>query len=240
MKMNVLLIVCGVVLLAFAFKFFAMGKIKGNSEITKKVFTITDYKEIMLEGNPQVIYEQEKSGLPHLEIEIDKNLVDLLDIKSGDGVLIIGNKKGFLPTKYIIRTGSTDLETVKAKGSLTMKLLGTLNTDKLNLSLTGNGEVACDNISCTLLTSNVSGKGTIMIKGKALRVENIISGNGIIDQFGMKAENVSCKISGNGNINVNVEQNLYVKILGGGNVTYVGNPKIQQSISGSGKLIKSH
>jgi len=121
-----------------------------------------------------------------------------------------------------------------------MKIAGKLQAESLSLALTGKGEIAGDSVYCQSITSKVSGKGRITIKGKTTETKNSIIGNGTIDQIEMQAKSASCKITGSGNIYVYATESLNVNITGSGNVTYKGNPKISQSITGSGKIINDN
>jgi hypothetical protein len=66
-----------------------------------------------------------------------------------------------------------------------------------------------------------------------------ISGSGDADFRNLKAENSDIHIAGSGNVWVFASLKLDVRVAGGGDVHYYGNPTdIKQKIAGSGNLIK--
>ena len=65
-----------------------------------------------------------------------------------------------------------------------------------------------------------------------------VSGSGRYEAAGLRSEKVNAEISGSGEVVVTVSGELIVDISGSGTVTYSGDPAVDESISGSGKLIK--
>jgi len=63
-----------------------------------------------------------------------------------------------------------------------------------------------------------------------------ISGSGDIKGYAMICQNNEATISGSGEIETNVVDNLIARISGSGNINYIGYPSVQTHISGSGNV----
>ena len=63
-----------------------------------------------------------------------------------------------------------------------------------------------------------------------------VSGRGKVTAGQLQVGNAHVSISGVGNADLWVTDNLRVDISGAGHVTYAGQPKIRQSISGLGSV----
>ena len=130
------------------------------------------------------------------------------------------------------------LEGVKQSGS------GIISTDyfvadNFNVVISGSGiiETAVD---ANTVDTNISGSGNLFISGNALHGEFTISGSGKVEAYDLDLRDCSAKISGSGNIWVNVERFLLASISGSGNVFYIGNPDIEMHVSGSGSVIHEY
>ena len=64
-----------------------------------------------------------------------------------------------------------------------------------------------------------------------------ISGSGAVKAYDLELDECHAKISGSGDMYVNVHDLLDVIISGSGSVYYIGYPEIHTNISGSGKVI---
>lgn len=211
--------------------------VRGNGTVGKNKVEISDYSKLYLSGNPTIIYEQKENEAPYLDVEIDENLYPLLNIENEDGVLDIWTNENIRPTKYNIYTNSKSLESFKGSGSVKIHFKDTLRTPNLKISLSGSGNVLGDYIDCGALSTSVSGSANIKLAGSASEIDSHISGSGKVDALGMPAKKVKCSVSGSGHFFVDVEEQLQVRISGSGNVRYKGNPNIDRSVSGSGKII---
>jgi hypothetical protein len=93
-----------------------------------------------------------------------------------------------------------------------------LETDAVDLSLTGSGNVDISD-------------------GRAKTQSLSISGSGTIGAYGLKSDECVASINGSGDIHVTVSQLLEGLIAGSGSIIYQGDPQIKQAgISGSGRI----
>lgn len=106
------------------------------------------------------------------------------------------------------------------------------------VSLNGSGSVTVNSgFEQDNFKADLNGSGNINVKGnKYYVIDADVNGSGDIDAETSIAEESYCRVSGSGNIYVNVNKYLDVNISGSGNVYYKGNPKVKTNISGSGDV----
>ncbi|MDR2410952.1 MAG: DUF2807 domain-containing protein [Bacteroidales bacterium] len=132
--------------------------------------------------------------------------------------------------------GKSDMCKVSVSGSGGVSLKGDINT--CNVSIAGSGESFFNGKSDTCKVS-VSGSGGVSLKGDINTCNVSITGSGEIGSYNCSVKDLSCRISGSGNVELHVENTISCSIAGSGSLKYTGNPLItRQSISGSGKIIQ--
>jgi hypothetical protein len=86
---------------------------------------------------------------------------------------------------------------------------------------------------------NVSGSGKISANGTAKAVYAGISGSGKVLASNLETEKCEVRITGSGDVEVNVKNDLDASITGSGSVNYKGNPShINSHATGSGHVRK--
>lgn len=184
----------------------------------------------IINGDEQeVVIIAEENLLQYIETFASNNQLSI-DIKG------MHNIKNRLPMEVYITT--PNLESIKQSGS------GIITTnyftpDHLDISISGSGLIstAVDAIEIEAL---ISGSGKLELSGVAKVAQFTISGSGKIDAYNLTLRDCEAKISGSGNISVNVERYLNASISGSGNLYYFGTPDIETHISGSGKVIQEN
>lgn len=113
------------------------------------------------------------------------------------------------------------LEQIRTSGSAGFELFGIFpQQENFRVYISGSGNV---NVSGELASTNLHGE----IAG---------SGNANLEKIASKKSEL--EISGSGNFRTRTEETLKVKINGSGNVYYFGNPVLESSLIGAGKLVK--
>ncbi len=111
------------------------------------------------------------------------------------------------------------------------------NFDQLVVSLSGSGNIDLD-ATATEIRTDITGSGRIRLYGAAEYERVRISGSGNYKGYGMEVNFADVSISGSGNAEVSVADELDVDIQGSGNVFYYGDPEVRAIVSGSGKVIQ--
>ena len=137
-----------------------------------------------------------------------------------------------------------DISTVSAicaRANSVLTAQGSIESEIIELNLTGDGEITIEDLFANKIDANVSGLGNINIGGKKTIKELIINidGSGNVNAYSLPVEKIKVNISGSGSCRINPVSILDVRISGSGNVYYTGEPKINSNISGSGEVIQN-
>ncbi len=104
----------------------------------------------------------------------------------------------------------------------------TVNTSK---------EILANIVIPTVSHVSITGAGDFNLAGEKQEVLDIhITGAGDVSAFEMEVKDCTIRISGVGNCEVNVSDNLDVIVSGVGNVYYMGEPALSSEISGVGNV----
>lgn len=113
----------------------------------------------------------------------------------------------------------------------------TLTGTKLRVFQSGAHGVDLD-LNYEQISVEMSGVGSIYLRGKTQKADLEMSGTGSIDAYDLTIQDAECGVSGLGSISCFVENNLYAKVSGLGSVKYKGEPKyFKKSVSGLGKVV---
>ncbi len=150
------------------------------------------------------------------------NLLNILDVRVDGDVLklkynsnYINIRNGNLVAKIIVPV----INKATIHGSRQILIAGFINGDSLNAKIHG---------SANIRVSNSSFQSALLE----------IYGSGDIDAQGLQAKQVEVKVHGSGNTSVSVTERMKASIFGSGNVYYWGNPAIETTQNGSGRIIK--
>lgn len=138
---------------------------------------------------------------------------------SGSGDLLLSGTADKL--KYTI-SGSAKIDTASITAS------------DVNVIISGSGTAiltAQKTVNCT-----VSGSGSLKMAGAVDTLDVSVSGSGKVDASALVANKAKLIITGSGNANVNVKDDLDITVTGSGHIKYIGTPKLTQRITGSGTI----
>ncbi len=185
---------------------------------------IIDDMQTVLNGNSLKIYNKHclKNHEP-IKIYITTPSLDGIDL-SGSGNLIVSSK---------IEAADFDLS---VSGSGDIELQDSLFSNSVTTTISGSGSMKLIAV-CNSLTGKISGSGNFSVTGNTSLEKFTISGSGNIHAFDFFSHTSEVAISGSGNVEINVSDNLDVTVSGSGDVYYKGNPTINTHMSGSGNLI---
>jgi hypothetical protein len=153
-------------------------------------------------------------------VHTDSNIADFVKTESRGGTLHIGLERGsFSPTQMIL-----DVYAPAPAG----------------ISISGSGSFSCeDAIQSKTFSVRVSGSGNINLKGESEQADIVISGSGKVRGDDFRIARADIRVSGSGDIDVFVTEELRSRISGSGTIRYSGNPqRVDSSVSGSGRIVK--
>lgn len=215
------------------------NSIRGDRNVVSKEFEVSDYSKIHLATSGNVIYTQNENLPSRLHMEIDSNLVDFIDVKNQDGYLCIFNKEGvnLRPSKFIIYANSKTIEGIKLSGAGKFEAKELLTAQKMNITLSGAGNIQLKKLIAESTDIRLSGAGDINLEGKTTYASMRLSGAGNLNAPLFITKNLNSQLSGVGSISIHVTDSLTASLSGVGSVEYSGNPSyISNRSSGVGSI----
>lgn len=113
---------------------------------------------------------------------------------------------------------------------------GRYEGETFSLVVSGSGSLRTS-VDADWIEAVLSGSGNLFVSGQALDASLIVSGSGRMNAWDLAVRNCDAKISGSGDVWVDVEEYLKAVISGSGNVFYSGTPVVETVVSGSGGVI---
>ena len=228
--------------------------INGNSQVTTETRNLVSFNKVENDGTFNIYIshdsvftakvEAESNLIPHIRTRVNGNT---LEIDTRENLRNNYPMKVYVTTPIIqgaylngsgtVMLDSLDTENLEVELSGSGSMSGTVSSTSLLTRISGSGNINLDVVtnSCT---SRISGSGDIELVGESLSGDFSISGSGNIKTTNFVQNECIAKISGSGNMYLNIIDYLDVTISGSGNVYYVGNPQVNITITGSGSVIK--
>jgi len=212
-------------------------KIVGNSTVTTKTVTTSDYDVINVAGSMDVKLEKGTEGT--IVVSTDENLHNYLIIESENGTLTIKIKNQVtLKTKKGIKitVPFKDISKLSLSGSGDVLSKDVINSNSFEVSLSGSGDINLD-LDANNIDAKLTGSGDLELSGKTQYFEIKVSGSGNFKGSSLSSQNTQVYISGSGDAKVNATKSLKARVNGSGDIRYSGNPEISDTkVMGSGSI----
>ena len=190
--------------------------VRGSGNVITESRDVSGFNEIALFGSGTVRVGVD--GTESLIIEAEDNIMPLLTSEVHDGRLELSVESSISPTTDIIYTVSA------------LALEG--------VAISGSGEVTATGIAVDSFDVEISGSGRVEPTGTADTLVVGISGSGRYLGEDLEASVGTVRVSGSGEAVVNVTDDLDVDVSGSGGVQYIGDPRVAESIAGSGDITR--
>ncbi|MFZ5948028.1 MAG: head GIN domain-containing protein [Stygiobacter sp.] len=189
--------------------------VRGNGKLKTQTRNIENFDRLEVGGVFSVKVEIGKEA--SLKIQAEENLLPLIKTNVVDGTLIIETKKGLNPRREIkILITTPDLNYVEVSGANSLQIF---------------------NIDEDVFEVNLSGAGSIYLKGKVEKLYADLSGAGSIDSKDLIANVVEISVSGAASADVFAKERINASVSGVGSINYYGNPQyVKTNISGVGSI----
>lgn len=202
---------------------------------------VAGFDGIASSGNVDVILKMGSKESLRLEGDADQ-IADLITEVSGKTLNIrpktkLYNGDKYKNTKVIAYVTFKYLNRVILSGSGEMRVESPINSDKFLTTLSGSGKIRV-NASVHSFIGVISGSGTVTITGETEDANITLSGSGKFAGKDFAIENLSAQVSGSGRIETKVSDNLKAVLSGSGSIYYSGNPRIDKTSIGSGRIRK--
>jgi hypothetical protein len=215
-------------------------RIRGNGVIKTEERAVSSFKNVEVSGAINVYVSQGESKT--VKLEGDENLLQYIEVEQEGDELKVRERPGFnlKPSSDLrIYVTATVYNHIKVSGACDIIGQGKINNaEDLELHASGASHIKME-VDAPKITSEVSGSGTIDLKGQTKDVDLEISGAGRMHCFDMLSENTKVRISGAGSAEVYASVNLEAHVSGAGSVSYKGNAtSVSQHVSGAGSVSK--
>jgi hypothetical protein len=131
--------------------------------------------------------------------------------------------------------GLTELNALTVNGSGTIEAPG-LSVSRLRASVAGSGDIRVPHLTAEELETTASGSGTVEASGTATRLTLTKNGSGGFKGRDLAVRDARVTSQGSGDAAVRVSDSLDVELTGSGSVRYLGSPRVQSKVTGSGKV----
>jgi hypothetical protein len=194
------------------------NSIEGNGNIKNEVRNTGQFNSVDVSGSFKV--EAKAGEKQKVEIIADENIIPYIETKVESNKLIIDFK---------------DNTAINSKNDIKVQITNpALNA----LDISGSVDARVSNLKNDTFSVAVSGAGNVTLKGETKKLEMETSGSSQVEAGELSSGNVRISSSGSSDVSVNARDTLDLDVAGSGKISYSGNPKITQNISGSAEVIK--
>ncbi len=208
---------------------------QGSGKVITQSRTVSNFDKVVLSGIGDVTLVQ--GDHEALQIEAEDNVIPHIKTEVQNGTLNISfDNKTIIPTKPVkFNLTMKNIHGLDTRGASNITS-DQINTDALDLGISGTGNIDLHKLTADSLTTHVSGAGNLTTDGQVNSQKITMSGAGNYNAQDLKSKTSDITISGLGRAVVWVTYTLNVTISGTGGVDYYGNPQVTQQISGLGSL----
>lgn len=223
------------------------------AQASKKTFEVADFHSIYNNSNYAVYVKQ--SNKNEVIAEALPDILGITDIYVTNGVLMINverkpddkNKSVWAKIDDIklrpvmkVTVSMKDIQEFQVNGAGKIIAENSLASSNLKLHLSGSGAMDLD-IKGDRVETVISGSGEIALKGYA-SVNNVnMSGSGSLKAFNCELQKAYVKMSGSGNCELNISDDMNADIFGSGVLKHKGNTKnVTRKIYGSGSVERAY
>lgn len=190
--------------------------VKGNGNRQVQQRNVGQFTSISTEGafTVQVVAQQDVS----LEIEGDENILPLIMTDVSGSELRLRSSEGYSTSEpIVIKISVPNLESISIAGAGKFDIKG-LKNDKFSI--------------------NANGAPVIKVSGATKELNIDTNGAAKIDTHSLTASRGVVDSKGVSSVEVDVKDQLDVTVSGPSTVTYDGNPTVNKTVNGPGRVVK--
>ena len=226
---------------------YSSKDLKADRSFVKRVVKVGYFCKIESYTSADIKFVQGKTS--SVRIEGTKSLVDNLDIKQNGETLVVTTKgRGMRivgPARLTVYVSSPDITSVYLKGSGNFEAQSNIDTDALNVELSGSGDVDLRKVLCDNISLRLRGSGDVEAQAVDCAVANLeLLGSGDLEVKTLNARNVNAALRGSGDLDATLKGVADVKadidLRGSGDVELKGTLRtLNTSKKGSGDIDRS-
>jgi hypothetical protein len=217
-----------------------MNVVRGSGHVATEQRAASDFNQVELAGSGEVVVTQ--GDQESVAVEAEDNLLSHIDSEVRGHTLYLGFRSGIpgemvLPTRPIIyRVSMKTVAGLVLSGSGDIRAAH-VETDQLDLGLTGSGNILVDSLNARSVTTRITGSGNCRVGGGLVQNQSFeLGGSGSYTSEKLQSATSTVTITGSGEAVVWAQQTLDAAISGSGTVRYYGTPQVTQRVTGSGTI----
>lgn len=207
--------------------------VKGTGNPVTRTLTVADLHGIHVQGSVDV--QLVPGATQQVSVEGQANIIDLLETTVTDGIWIIRTRSCYSTDKpFIVHLQVPTIDAIRVEGSGDVSGSEAFNAGAVDLDVLGSGNVKVA-FNAQRIRASIQGSGDIALIGSAPDLDLSVQGSGDVKAFGLQAERATVRVTGSGDVHVNVRASLNARVTGSGNVHYRGTPAdVRSDVTGSG------
>jgi hypothetical protein len=211
---------------------------KGSRAYVTQTFNLEYFNKIRLEIPATVHLTQ--GDFSAVTVEGKEDLVRLLELDvHGDEWDIEFDRCVRNMGDFDIYITMPDLHRIIVESSGDVLAESFFEVEELDLLIRGSGMIDIG-VHTDILDSHISGSGSVYLEGSAEYHDVRINGSGDVLAFDLPSMQADIESSASGDVQVTVEEYLKAELKGSGDVYYKGNPALNVSTSGSGRIFNAN
>ncbi|HLH27114.1 MAG TPA: head GIN domain-containing protein [Chloroflexota bacterium] len=205
----------------------------GSGRVVTDTRAVSGFSAIELRGVGQALVTL--GAEEALSVEAEDNLLPQITTTVSGDKLVLELQAG-RPTRPIVyRVTARQLAALSTLGAGDVAASG-LAVPRLQTTQNGAGNIRLDGLNTQELESTLAGAGALDASGTASRLVVRVTGAGKVNGQDLAVEDAELTLSGAGKAVVRVSDTLQAKVAGTSSVEYLGNPRVESSVSGTGTV----
>ena len=211
---------------------------QGSGNVIKQDRKVSGFTSLDVSGAFKVYLSQ--GATQSVIIEADDNLMDKIETEVVGGKLRISTKHHIINAKSLkVYITATQMESIELSGAVDLQTQTRLSGTSLSVDVSGASDSKIE-LAVQKLEVSSSGGSSLQLIGTATEVKMDVSGAVDLHAFDLLTEKFNLSMSGAGEADINVKNELNADISGAASVRYKGNPaKLVEDISGAGSVRKA-
>lgn len=203
---------------------------------TTKEFKLAAFEGISLKSSFNVVLKY--GSTQRVLVTGSEALISKIKLDVKNKVLSLDMQKGrYKNIDLVVEITLPYFNLAHIAGSGDINIAPFSNLSDVELSISGSGNIRSKTLEIqNTLQAQISGSGNIKASGRASKTFIKIAGSGDCHMASLVSTNSNSSITGSGNIEVHVVEQLEAAIIGSGNIYYKGNPSIKKQTIGSGQI----
>jgi hypothetical protein len=209
----------------------------GEGTITEDVRKVGKFDKVALNMNAIVtVTDSVKTGCV---VRAQPNILEAVVTRVDGNTLVITSKGNIVTDQPVeIEISMSQPSAIEINGSGEISGLNTLKNESFDFEVNGSGQLQLDLVTVKT-TGAVTGSGEVTLKGTSNDFHVEINGSGKVEATEFTTLNAKARISGSGEVHMNVAKSLKANVSGSGIVSYRGDAVVEKEVSGSGEVRKA-